>query len=217
MLDYKGLRDRMVEEQLKPMGIYDPAVLSAMREVPRHEFVPAEMKRMAYEDGPLPIGEGQTISQPFMVAYMIEALWLSSEARVLEIGTGSGYAAAVLSLVVKEVHTVERLPVLADRARERLKQLGYDNVHVHVGDGSLGLPEQAPYDGIIVTAGAPSVPELLKKQLEVGGGLVIPVGTNPELQILVLVRRLRDEEYQSERLMAVRFVPLIGAGGWRVG
>ena len=217
MTDFKLLRELMVQEQLEPMGIHDPAVLAAMGEVPRHEFVPPEMKRMAYQDGPLPIGEGQTISQPFMVAYMIQALEVSNDARVLEIGTGSGYAAAVLSLVVNEVHSIERLPRLAEFARERLKRLGYDKVHVHVGDGSLGLADHAPYDGIVVTAGAPSIPELLKKQLKKGGRLVIPVGPSPELQILVKETRLSDEEYHSEKLMAVRFVPLIGASGWRVG
>lgn len=217
MRDFEIMRDLMIEDQLRPMGISDPAVLAAMREVPREEFVPSELRRFAYEDGPLPIGDGQTISQPFMVAYMTQELELGIDDRVLEIGTGSGYAAAVLSRIVREVHSVERLAGLAASARERLRSLGYLNIRVHVGDGSLGLPEHAPYDAVVVTAGAPWVPKQLKEQLAVGGRLVIPVGTHPELQFLVRVRRLKEDNYGIEQLMAVRFVPLIGADGWRGG
>lgn len=215
MPDFSILRDLMVEDQLRPMGIGDAGVLAAMREVPREEFVPLEMRSFAYDDGPLPIGEGQTISQPFMVAYMVQVMELLRDDRVLEIGTGSGYAAAVLSRIVNEVHSIERLAGLAERARERLRELGYLNIHVHFGDGSLGLPEFAPYDAIVVTAGAPRVPRHLKEQLSIGGRLVIPVGPYPELQTLVRVRRLGEDEFQSEQLMAVRFVPLIGADAWK--
>ncbi len=214
MRDFTVLRDIMIREQLAYRGISDPAVLAAMREVPREEFVPVDLRGSAYEDGPLPIGEGQTISQPYMVAYMTEALELSRGDRVLEIGTGSGYAAAVLSRIVAEVHTVERIAWLATAARERLDRLGYPNIRIHVGDGSLGWPEQAPYDAIVVTAGAPDVPQSLMEQLAAGGRLVIPVGHNLTFQTLVRVRRAGKNDYQRESLMAVMFVPLIGAAGW---
>ncbi len=216
MLDYAAQRDAMVREQLESRGVRDPAVLAAMREVPREEFVPPELKGEAYDDNPLPIGEGQTISQPYMVAYMSEALELSPSHRVLEIGTGSGYAAAVLSRIVDRVYTVERLAGLAESARQRLLRLGYANVQVQVGDGSLGLPDWAPYDAIVVTAGAPGVPKLLAEQLAIGGRLVIPVGTNSYFQILVRVRRTSESEYREEELFEVRFVPLIGAAGWKL-
>ncbi len=214
MREFASLRDLMIREQLEGRGISDRDVLAAMREVPREEFVPADLRGYAYEDGPLPIGEGQTISQPYMVAYMTEALELSQGDRVLEIGTGSGYAAAVLSRIVAEVHTVERIAGLAAAARERLDSLGYLNIRIHVGDGSLGWAEQAPYDAIVVTAGAPDVPQLLLEQLAVGGRLVIPVGHNLTFQTLVRVRRAGKDDYRRESLMAVMFVPLIGAAGW---
>lgn len=214
MRDFFLLRDIMVSDQLEARGIRDPAVLAAMRQVPREEFVPAELAGHAYDDNPLPIGEGQTISQPFMVAYMTEALEPARTDRVLEIGTGSGYAAAVLSQVVAEVHTVERIAELASTARERLNRLGYANICVHVGDGSLGWPEHAPYDAIVVTAGAPQVPQPLLEQLAVGGRLVIPVGPHQRIQTLVRVRQVSPGDFRYESHFGVMFVPLIGAAGW---
>jgi len=185
-----------------------------MREVPREAFVGEGMQELAYEDGPLPIEEGQTISQPYIVAYMTEALELSSSDRVLEIGTGSGYAAAILSRIVGRVYSVERLEGLAHSARQRLAMLGYSNIVVHVGDGTLGWLEHSPYDAIVVTAGAPQVPKPLLEQLAIGGRLVIPVGASYEVQILVRVRRVSEHDYHREELCGVRFVPLIGAAGW---
>jgi len=217
MNDFSTLRKLMVEQQLLPMGIYDQAVLAAMAAVPREEFVPPDMRTRAYEDGPLSIGQGQTISQPFIVAYMAQVLELKRTDRVLEIGTGSGYAAAVVSRIAAEVHSIERLPRLAESARVRLEGLGYLNIHLHVGDGSLGLPGHAPYDAIVVTAGAPWVPEALKQQLSLGGRLVLPVGKHLDLQELVRVRRTGAHGYSTERLMGVRFVPLVGADGWQGG
>ncbi len=207
-------REIMIERDLKGRGVSDPTVLRAMRTVPREDFVSPELMDQAYEDYPLPIDEGQTISQPYMVAYMAEALKLSLNDRVLEIGTGSGYAAAILSRCAAQVYTVERFATLAASARERLMRLGYDNVRVFVADGTLGWPEHAPYDAIVVTAGAPRVPEPLLKQLAVGGKLVIPVGLNSYFQTLVRVQRTEEDDYKEEHLMAVQFVPLIGAAGW---
>lgn len=207
-------KERMLSQHLKARGIRNVAVLKGMREVPREAFLPPEMRRFAYDDGPLPIDEGQTISQPYIVAYMIEALELSGGERVLEIGTGSGYAAAVLSRCAAEVFTVERIASLAEGARSRLQDLGYHNVTVHLGDGTLGWPEQAPYDAIVVTAGAPEVPGELMQQLAPGGRLVIPVGSTPHLQTLVRVRRVAEGEFRHEELCQVRFVPLIGEQGW---
>jgi len=215
MSEFSMLRKLMVERQLVSRGIFDKAVLAAMGEVPREEFVPPDMRRWAYEDGPLPIGQGQTISQPFIVAYMAQALELTRSERILEVGTGSGYAAAVVSRIVAEIHSTERLATLAEAAQVRLRGLGYLNIHVHVGDGSLGLPGHAPYDAIVVTAGAPWVPEALKQQLALGGRLVIPVGNHLDLQELVRVRRVGAKDFTSERLMGVRFVPLVGADGWQ--
>lgn len=207
-------KERMIAEHLMGRGIRDAAVLRAMREVPREEFLPPGMEIFAYEDGPLPIAEGQTISQPYIVAYMIEALELAGKERVLEIGTGSGYAAAVLSLCAAEVYTVERIAALAEEARTRIKRLGFRNITVHLGDGTMGWNEHAPYDAIVVTAGAPDVPDPLLAQLAPGGRLVIPVGNTPHLQELVRVRRMADGSLQREELCAVRFVPLIGREGW---
>ena len=207
-------RETMIREHLFGRDIHDPLVIRAMREVPREAFVPEEMNELAYEDYPLPIGEGQTISQPYMVAYMTQALELSSTDRALEIGTGSGYAAAVLSRIAAAVYTVERLHSLAETARLRLEMLGYDNILVHEGDGTLGWPDHAPYDAIVVTAGAPQVPKPLLEQLALRGRLVIPVGSTPYLQMLVRVRRLAEDEFRIEELCGVRFVPLIGAEGW---
>lgn len=207
-------REIMIREHLIGRGIRDPEVIKAMREVPREEFVDLEMVSFAYDDHPLNIAEGQTISQPYIVAYMTEALELSPTDRVLEIGTGSGYAAAVLSRIAAAVHTVERLPVLATDALNRLERLGYDNITVHQGDGTLGLPDYAPYDAIVVSAGAPQVPKPLREQLALGGRLVIPVGPSSYLQTLFRLRRISNKDYRSEELCGVRFVPLIGKEGW---
>jgi protein-L-isoaspartate(D-aspartate) O-methyltransferase len=210
------LRDWMVEEQIADRGIRDPVVLEAMRTVPRDRFVPDMPAALAYEDQPLPIGEGQTISQPYIVARMTEALRPRPGDRALEIGTGSGYAAAVLAVIVREVHTIERVESLAHSARRRLHELGYANVHVRHGDGTLGWPEHAPYDAILVTAGGPEVPRSLLRQLAIGGRLVMPVGPEPDWQRLVRVTRRDGDHYDREELEAVAFVPLIGAEGWPV-
>lgn len=204
----------MIREHLMGRGIRDPAVLAAMRQVPREAFVGQGMQELAYEDHPLPIDGGQTISQPYIVAYMTEALELSGSDRVLEIGTGSGYAAAVLSRIVDTVYSVERLEELARSARHRLEKLGYGNIVILQGDGTLGWPEHAPFDAIVVTAGAPRVPKPLLQQLAMGGRLVIPVGASSFLQSLVRVRRFGEDDFHSEELCGVRFVPLVGAEGW---
>ena len=204
----------MIREHLQRRGIHDPAVLAAMREVPREAFVGSGIQAYAYEDNPLPIEEGQTISQPYIVAYMTEALELSGSDRVLEIGTGSGYAAAVLSRIVATVYSVERLEGLAQSARQRLEMLGFTNIDIHVGDGTLGWLEHSPYDAIVVTAGAPKVPKPLLEQLALYGRLVVPVGSSLEVQDLVRVRRVSEFDFRSEILCGVRFVPLIGAEGW---
>lgn len=204
----------MIRDDLIGRGIKDAAVLQAMRVVPREAFIAPELAAQAYADHPLPIEEGQTISQPYIVAYMTEALELSPTDRVLEIGTGSGYAAAVLGRIATTVYSVERLKRLADSARERLAELGYRNIIIHEGDGTCGWPEHAPYDAIVVAAGAPHLPEPLLEQLALGGRLVIPVGATSNLQMLIRVRRLAENDYRSEDLCPVRFVPLIGAAGW---
>lgn len=211
-LDHK--RDVMIREHLRGRGIRDQAVIGAMREVPREAFIDGHLVEQAYDDHPLAIGGGQTISQPYIVAYMTEALELSRSDRVLEIGTGSGYAAAILSRIVTTVYSVERLGGLAQSARERLKRLGYSNIIIHEGDGTLGWPDHAPYDAIVVTAAAPRVPQPLLEQLAPGGRLVAPVGKSSDVQMLVRVRRIGDRDFHSEELCAVRFVPLIGAAGW---
>jgi protein-L-isoaspartate(D-aspartate) O-methyltransferase len=204
----------MVEEQIVSRGIADPAVLDAMRAVPRQMFVPPAAAEFAHEDTPLPIEEGQTISQPYVVALMAAALKLTPRDRALEIGAGSGYAAAVLSRIAAEVYAIERHAALAELASRRMKDLGFDNVHVLHGDGTLGWPEHAPYDAILVSAGGPSVPQALRAQLAIGGRLVIPVGATPRAQELVRVTRAGQNEYRQEKLGAVQFVPLIGAQGW---
>lgn len=214
MQDFNKLRNLMVEKQLNQRGIKDPAVLRAMGEVPRHEFVPGQMAKYAYEDTPLPIGEGQTISQPYIVAVMTELMELSDEEQVLEIGTGSGYAAAVLSRIAHLVFTIERHQSLVDKAGERFRRLGYDNIRIFLGDGTLGLPEYAPYHAIVVTAGAPDVPEPLKEQLAVGGRLLVPAGPTQNSQQLTHVRRLSENEYSQKHITPVRFVPLVGKAGW---
>jgi protein-L-isoaspartate(D-aspartate) O-methyltransferase len=204
----------MVRSQLGGRGIVDPVTLDAFRAVPREAFVPDELAEFAYEDSPLPIGKGQTISQPYIVAVTIDALELEGGERVLEIGTGSGYAAAVLGRIAKEVYTVERLESLADTARERLDRLGCTNVHVLYGDGTLGWAEHAPYDAIAVAAGGPKVPQALLDQLAVGGRLVIPVGPDESSQVLVRVTRESESSYVREAIAEVQFVPLIGEQGW---
>jgi len=206
----------MVEKQIAERGVKIQAVLDAMRAVPREMFVPEAAVESAYEDTPLGIEEGQTISQPYVVALMAAALELSPRDRVLEIGAGSGYAAAVLSCMAAEVYAIERHAVLAELARRRMKDLGYDNVHIFQGDGTLGCPEHAPYDAIVVSAGGPSVPDALRAQLVIGGRLVIPVGATPPEQELVRVRRTGENEYEQEDLGGVRFVPLIGLHDWGV-
>lgn len=206
-------RSEMVERQLRRRGLKDERVLHAMLTVPREEFVPAGLRDSAYDDCALPIGHGQTISQPFTVAFMIEALQLRGDERVLEIGTGSGYAAAVLSLVAREVYTIERIPELAAAAADRLERLGYRNVHVKVADGTLGLPEAAPFDGIIVTAGAPELPTPYREQLAPGGRIVIPIGDSPRSQLMYRYTR-ENGTFTSECLGGFAFVPLVGQHGW---
>ena len=213
-LDFEALRKEMVDRQIAARGIRDERVLEALRMVPREAFVPERLAEFAYGDAPLPIGEEQTISQPFVVALMAEALEIRPEDKVLEIGAGSGYAAAVLSRLAGEVWTIERHPSLAREARERMERLGYRNVEVLHGDGTLGWPEHAPYDAIVVAAGAPEVPPALLDQLAANGRLVIPVGPNLLTQNLVRVRRRPDGTVVRENLGGVRFVPLIGAQGW---
>ena len=212
--DFATRREQMVREQIAGRGIDDPAILAAMRAVPREQFVLEPYRPYAYDDSPLPIPANQTISQPYIVAYMIAALWLRPDHRVLEIGTGSGYAAAILGRIVGEVYTIERHRKLADYARDRLARLGYDNIRVLHGDGTRGLAEYAPYDGIIVAAGGPAVPESLRGQLAVGGRLVIPVGRSRHQQHLIRVTRTGENKYTEETLVPVAFVPLIGDEGW---
>ena len=207
-------REQLVENELRILGIRDEAVLRAMRIVPREEFVSEEMREFAYRNTPLPIGSGQTISQPLIVAHMAEALELSPHDRVLEIGAGSGYAAAILSRIAKEVFTIERHRELADTARERLKRLGYENVQVRCGDGTRGWPEAAPFDAIVVAAGGPSIPPALLEQLRIGGRLVIPLGEDLDSQQLIRAIRRGDDDFEYDELGAVRFVPLIGEAGW---
>jgi protein-L-isoaspartate(D-aspartate) O-methyltransferase len=212
--DLTGERHSMVERQIVRRGVRNELVLEAVRTVPREAFLPEDMREFAYEDSPLPIEEGQTISQPYIVALMSEALLLNGGEKVLEIGTGSGYAAAVLAQIAAEVYTVERYSQLATKAAATLTRNGFDNVHVLHGDGTLGWSDYAPYDGIIVAAGGPRVPEALKSQLKIGGRLVIPVGSSRELQELVRVTRVGEHDYEVEELLDVRFVSLVGADGW---
>lgn len=212
--DTLARRRQMVERQLRARGVRDEEVLRAMELVPREDFVGGEVAHRAYEDSPQPILEGQTISQPYVVAFMIEALWPLATHRVLEIGTGSGYASAVLSRIVHKVYTVERYESLARLAALRFHRLGYNNVKVHTGDGSVGWKDHAPYDGILVSAGAPSVPDALRQQLALGGRLVIPVGRTQAQQELVVVQRNGPEEWREESLGDVRFVPLVGEAAW---
>ncbi|MFO7726172.1 MAG: protein-L-isoaspartate(D-aspartate) O-methyltransferase [Oceanipulchritudo sp.] len=206
-IDYATLRKRMVEEQLRARGISDETVLAAMGRVKREAFVPEEMRHLAYADGPLPIGEDQTISQPYVVAAMTEAVQPGDGKRILEIGTGSGYQTAVLAETGAEVYTVEFHEALAERARGQLEETGYRKVHYHVGNGRDGWPAEAPFDGILVTAAARELPEDLARQLREGGRMVIPVG-HPEQELKVYTREAGDR-LTSERLFPVRFVPLL--------
>jgi protein-L-isoaspartate(D-aspartate) O-methyltransferase len=211
-MDLDNERNAMVRAQLMRRGITDSRVLDAMATVPRHLFVPPEARDQAYGDRALPIHEGQTISQPYIVALMAQALNLRPEDRVLEVGAGSGYAAAVLSRLAGEVYTIERWPTLAESAERSLHNLGYMNVHVFHGDGTTGLPAYAPFDAVVVSAAAPWVPRPLREQLGEGGRLVIPVGGRNEQILLRLTRT--DHRTQTERLGEVRFVPLVGEHAW---
>jgi protein-L-isoaspartate(D-aspartate) O-methyltransferase len=210
---FEDARREMVARQIRDRGIRSERVLAAMQNVPRHLFVPPEHVHASYADEPLPIGEAQTISQPFMVAAMAEALSLEGFEHVLEIGAGSGYQAAVLSLLACDVIAIEAQPALAGAARDRLAKLGYANVRVEQGDGSLGWPPGAPYDAILVTAAAPAVPSPLKEQLADKGRLVIPVGSGEHQELLRIARR--GSEFSQESLYACRFVPLVGRYGWK--
>ena len=205
----RDARERMVQEQMVARGIHDPRVLEALRKVPRHRFVPVEIRTAAYEDTPLPIGLGQTISQPYIVAFMTEALELKPQDRVLEIGTGSGYQAAVLSLLAREVYSMEIIERLGKEAEAWLKELGYASVRVRVGDGYRGWPEAAPFDAIIVTAAPPDVPPALVAQLRPGGRMVVPVGRGE--QYLIRLRRTTNG-LERETLLPVRFVPMVPEG-----
>jgi protein-L-isoaspartate(D-aspartate) O-methyltransferase len=208
------LRERFVAEQIEARGVRDPRVLAAMRKVPREHFVPEDLRAEAYADSPLPIGGGQTISQPYIVAFMIEALTLRGGEKVLEIGAGSGYAAAILAEIAGEVFTIERIGQLAERAAASLADAGYTNVHVRHADGTEGWSDEAPFDAILVSAGAPDVPKSLMRQLAVGGHMVIPVGSDPRAQELIRITRVDEDEYEREDIADVRFVPLIGKEGW---
>jgi len=201
----------MIREQIESRGVTDERVLAAMRKVPRHEFVPERWVDSAYDDGPLPIGYDQTISQPYIVALMTELLRLTPQSRVLEVGTGSGYQAAVLAEIVREVYSVEIIEPLATAAAERLKRLGYDQVRVKLGDGYLGWPEHAPFDAIIVTAGAAHVPPPLVEQLKPGGRMAIPIGEVPGEQSLLLVEKSVDGKVAERTIAPVAFVPLTRA------
>jgi protein-L-isoaspartate(D-aspartate) O-methyltransferase len=207
---FTKMREHMVKTQLSAGGdaIDDPRVLDAMRKVPRHELVPEELRGRAYADGPLPIGYGQTISQPYVVAFMTEKLEPRETDRVLEVGTGSGYQAAVLAELVKEVYTIEIVPELAERAKEDLKRLGYQNIHVREGDGYKGWPEAAPFDAIIVTCAPDDVPGPLVSQLKDGGRMIIPVGAGGRQQLVLL--RKRGDKLEKRAVLPVRFVPMTG-------
>jgi protein-L-isoaspartate(D-aspartate) O-methyltransferase len=210
--DYSSARERMVKNQLIPRGIKDKRVLDAMRTVPRHRFVPVDLRYLAYADAPLPIGQRQTISQPYIVALMTELVELKGEEKVLEVGTGSGYQAAILAQLAEMVYTVERITELAEKAKEVFEELEIENIQVIERDGSAGLPEFAPFDAIMVTAAAPRVPSPLKEQLEDGGRLVLPVGSR-DGQVLERWRK-KGEEIKREHIAPVAFVPLVGDFGW---
>ena len=213
MSDYSIARRNMVDRQLKARGIKDPRVLAAVGQIPRHLFVEDAFASQAYGDFPLPIGEKQTISQPYMVGLMSEALLLTGKEKVLEIGTGSGYQAAVLAKLAGRVFSVERIPALARRARRILDSIGCGSVNIKVTDGTLGWEDEAPFDAIVVTAGAPSVPDCYLRQLAIGGRLVIPVG-DMGVQVLKRITRIGENNFSEEQLVDCRFVPLLGKLGW---
>jgi protein-L-isoaspartate(D-aspartate) O-methyltransferase len=206
--NFAKLRENMVKEQLMARDINDPATLKAMQLVPRHEFVPSEMKPYSYSDGPLSIGMGQTISQPYIVAYMTQVLKLQKQDRVLEVGTGSGYQAAILAQLVDSVYSIEIIPELSHKAKNTLSALGYENIVLKIGDGYIGWPEKGPFDAIIVTAGAEEVPEPLQNQLREGGRMIIPVGPHKGIRQLLLISK-KSGKIKSKEVMAVRFVPLV--------
>jgi protein-L-isoaspartate(D-aspartate) O-methyltransferase len=212
-MDYSIARRRMVDQQIVARGIKDQRVLDALLKVPRHLFVEVGLQAHAYSDTSLPIGEKQTISQPYMVAAMTAALELTGNERILEIGTGSGYQTAILSHLANRIYSIERISSLAGRARRLLDQLGMSNVNIKVGDGTIGWKDQAPFDGILVAAGAPDVPEKYLDQLAIGGKLVLPVGDQDQ-QILIRIVKLENGSFRREQLMGCRFVPLIGVHGW---
>ena len=217
MDQFATARSEMIDRQLQSRGISDERVLAAMARVPRHLFVPKAEQPRAYWDGPLSIGHDQTISQPYVVALTCELLEIGENAKVLEVGAGSGYAAAVLADLAQKVITLERLPELVQLARDNLLKAGCSNVEVMCTDGTLGCPVEAPFDAIAVAAGAPAVPDSLKKQLKVGGRLVVPVGRSRRLQDMIRVLRTSETEFQVENLGAVAYVPLVGAEGWSDG
>ena len=212
--EYSAKRSKMVETQLLPRGINDSRVIAAMRKVPRHLFLDEALWPEAYEDHPLPIGEKQTISQPYIVAVMTEALKLSGKEKILEIGTGSGYQAAILAELAEQVYSIERLPAIAKRARRMFDELMYSNIVITIGDGTLGWKEHSPYDRIIVTAASPYPPKTLLEQLKIGGRLIIPIG-DEFTQDLTLYIRDSETEYSKESYGGCRFVKLIGEQGWR--
>lgn len=206
---YRNMRKTMVEQQIVQRGIADKAIVASMLRVPRHLFIPENISNRAYEDCPQPIGQGQTISQPYIVASMIQLAHISPNSRVLDVGTGSGYSAAVLANISKEVFTIERLESLAETAESRLHDLGYDNVMIKTGDGTKGWEDHAPYDAILVAAATPDIPQALKNQLTIGGVLVIPIGHPSNVQYLMRITRKTVSSWNTETLEAVRFVPLI--------
>ncbi|MBN1593950.1 MAG: protein-L-isoaspartate(D-aspartate) O-methyltransferase [Candidatus Coatesbacteria bacterium] len=212
--DFAKLREKMVEQQIERRGIKDKSVLKAMRTVERHRFVPEAQQSSAYNDYPLPIGEGQTISQPYIVALMTQLLALDKKDTVLEVGTGSGYQAAVLAELAKEVYTIEIIEPLGKSAQIRLKDLNYDNVEVRIGDGYAGWPEHAPFDGIIVTCACPSAPKPLVEQLAEGGRMVIPIGGSLSYQMMTLFEK-RDGLLHKKEISGCVFVPLLGPHGWQ--
>jgi protein-L-isoaspartate(D-aspartate) O-methyltransferase len=214
MTSFKQQREMMVEQQLRARGIRDAAVLESMGSIPRERFVPTRHHDLSYEDAPLPIEEGQTISQPYIVALMLEAARIKPGDRVLEVGAGSGYATAVISHIAKTVYAIEWHQALASLAAARVEALGCENAHIMHGDGTLGWPDRAPFDAIIVSAGGPAVPQPLLAQLAIGGRLVIPVGSDPRSQELLLVVRTSEHAYERSSLGAVQFVPLVGSEGW---